>query len=84
VTPLCVRHLLSLKAADPWAGQVTATDAIDRADLLIAELDHAFTNATWAHRNQARGPEMTAWRRAAAFLDGYVFCGCPPLTRRSG
>ena len=81
LTPLCVRHLLSLKAADPWAGQVAAIDAIARADLLIAELDHAFTNATWAHCHQARGPEMTAWRRAAAFLDGDVFCGCPP---RSG
>jgi hypothetical protein len=77
-TPLCVRHLLSLKAADPWAGQVAATGAIDRADLLIAELDQAFNNATWTHRHQARGPEMTAWRRAAAFLDGDVFCGCPP------
>jgi len=76
--PLCVRHLLSLKAADPWAGQVTAAGAIDRADLLIAELDRAFTNSTWAHRHEARGPETTAWRRAAAFLDGGVFCGCPP------
>jgi len=76
--PLCVRHLLSLKAADPWAGQMTATGAIDCADLLIAELDRAFTNSTCAHRHEAKGPEMTAWRRAAAFLDGGVFCGCPP------
>jgi hypothetical protein len=76
--PLCVRHLLDLKAADSWAGQVTARGAIERADLLIAELDQAFTNATWAHRHHATGPEMTAWRRAAVFLDGGVFCGCPP------
>jgi hypothetical protein len=32
---------------------------------------------TWAHRNDARGVEMTAWRRAAVFLDGSVFGGCP-------
>jgi hypothetical protein len=78
LVPLCVRHLLSLRAADPWAGHMTATGAIERADRLIAELDQAFTNGTWAHRHQPRGPEMTAWRRAAAFLDGGVFCGCLP------
>jgi hypothetical protein len=76
--PLCVRHLLGLKAADPWAGQVTAPGAIERADLLIAQLDAAFSNGTWAHRHERTGPEMTAWRRAACFLDGGVFCGCPP------
>jgi hypothetical protein len=69
---------LGLRAADPWAGHVTASGAIERADRLIAELDQAFTNGTWAHRHQPQGPEMTAWRRAAAFLDGGVFCGCPP------
>ena len=37
----------------------------------------AFSKNTWARRHEARGPEMTAWRRAAAFLDGGVFCGCP-------
>jgi hypothetical protein len=78
LVPLCVRHLLGLRAADPWAGQVTAAGAIERADTLMAELDQAFTNGTWAHRHQLRGPEMTAWRRAAAFLNGGVFCGCPP------
>jgi hypothetical protein len=78
LVPLCVRHLLGLRAADPWAGHVTASGAIERADRLIAELDQAFTNGTWAYRHQPRGPEMTAWRRAAVFLDGGVFCGCPP------
>jgi hypothetical protein len=47
-------------------------------DLLIAELDQAFAGGTWAHRREARGPEMTAWRRAAAFLDGGVLCGSLP------
>ena len=38
--------------------------------MLIAELDEAFSKNTGAHRHEPRGPEMTAWRRAAAFLDG--------------
>jgi hypothetical protein len=76
--PLCVRHLLGLRAADPWAGHVTARGAVAQADMLIAELNEAFSKNTWARRHEARGPEMTAWRRAAAFLDGSVFCGCPP------
>jgi hypothetical protein len=60
------------------AGQMRTPGAVERADMLIAELDEAFSKNTWAHRQEARGPEMTAWRRAAAFLDGAVFCGCPP------
>ena len=80
--PLCVRHLLGLNAADPWACQVISPGAIERADLLIAELDAAFDKGTWAHRHETAGPEMTAWWRAAAFLDGGVFCGCPPNAGR--
>jgi hypothetical protein len=77
--PLCVRHLLGLKAVDVRGGRLAEPGAIARADLLIAELDKAFDNATWAHRHEAKGPEMTAWRRAVAFLDGGVFCGSPPI-----
>jgi hypothetical protein len=76
--PLCVRHLLALRRADRWAGQVTALGAVEHADLLIAELGEAFRKRTWAGRQEPRGQEMTAWRRAAGFLDGGVFCGCPP------
>jgi hypothetical protein len=76
--PLCVRHLLGLRAADPLAGHAAARGAVARADLLIAELNEAFSKNTWARRHEARGPEMSAWRRAAAFLDGGVFRGCPP------
>jgi hypothetical protein len=76
--PLCVRHLLGLIAADPWAGHVAAPGAIERADMLIAELDTAFSKGTWMHRHEATGPEMTAWLRAGAFLDAGLFCGCPP------
>jgi hypothetical protein len=77
-TPLCVRHLLGLRALDPWAGHVTVHGAVQRAEILIAELNEAFGKNTWARRHEAGGPEMTAWRRAAAFLDGNVFFGCPP------
>ncbi len=72
---LCVRHLLSLRTSHPWAGQVINHAAVRRADILLAELTEAFRKNTWAHRAEARGPEMTAWRRAAEFLDGSVFCG---------
>ncbi len=52
--------------------------AISRTDLLVAELEEAFRKRTWAHRHQPRGPEMTAWQRAAAFIDGRVYGGGPP------
>jgi hypothetical protein len=74
--PLCVRHLLVLRTVDPWAGRVTGPGGAERADTLAAELDEAFGKNTWTHRLEARGPEMTAWRRAVAFLDGGVFGGC--------
>lgn len=70
--PLCVRHLLGLSALDPWAGRLMAPGGVERAEVLISELDLAFSKNTWMHRNEARGPEMTAWRRAAVFLDGLV------------
>ena len=74
----CVRHVLALQASDPAAGQVAAGAAAWRADVLIEELADAFRKGTWASRHESRGPEMTAWRRAAAFLDGAVFGGGPP------
>jgi hypothetical protein len=75
--PLCARHVLALRAADPPAGQTAASSAAVRADRLLAELNEAFRKTTWANRQEPHGPEMTAWRRAAAFLDGGVFCGGP-------
>ncbi|SRR6266567_1209401 len=75
---LCVRHVLSLRAVDPWAAQMIVRGVVDRADMLLDELAEAFRKNTWAHRHEAGGAERTAWRRAAAFLDGTVFCGNPP------
>lgn len=83
--PLCVRHLLVLRTLDPWAGHVTGPGGVQRAETLAAELAEAFSMNTWARRHEARGPEMTAWRRAVAFLDGGVFYGCAARqTLRSG
>jgi hypothetical protein len=76
--PLCVRHVLALRAADPAAGTAAAAPVAQHAGALIEELTEAFRKGTWAFRHEGRGPEMTAWRRAAAFVDGSVFGGCPP------
>ena len=75
---LCVRHLLALRAVDPQAGQATARDAVGAADVLLAALDEAFRKNTWNARHEAKGQEAAAWRRAAAFVDGGIFCGSPP------
>lgn len=76
--PLCVRHVLALRVAEPTAGTATAAAAAEHASTLIEELTEAFRKGTWAFRHESRGAEMTAWRRAAAFLNGSVFGGCPP------
>jgi hypothetical protein len=74
---LCVRHVLRLQAADAGACPAMTTAAVNRAGALGAELAEAFRKDTWGHRREARGAEMTAWLRAAAFVDGAVFGGCP-------
>ena len=77
-SPLCVRHVLAWRVAEPAAGTAAAATAAKHAGTLIEELTEAFRKGTWAFRHESRGTEMTAWRRAAAFLDGGVFGGCPP------
>lgn len=76
--PVCVHHLIRLRALDRKAAEAATRGAVEHAGTLIAELDEAFGKGTWERRHEARGPEMNAWRRAAAFLDGGVFGGCPP------
>jgi hypothetical protein len=78
--PLCARHHLALRAADEQAGLAAAREAAAAADLLARELAEEFERTTWARRRGAPAPEPAAWRRAAAFLDGAVFAGSPPLT----
>ena len=75
---LCVRHLLMLRAPGRQARPPESMSATCRADLLGAELSEAFRKASWGNRHEQRGVEMSAWRRAAVFLDGRVFLTCPP------
>jgi hypothetical protein len=75
---LCVRHVLALAAVDQRAARPVAQAAAEHARRLAGELDEAFRKNTWAYRQTERGAEMTAWRRAAAFLDGGIFGGQPP------
>jgi len=78
---LCIRHVLTVRSADAVAGRKAAGVAAGRAARLIDELGEASRKATWAGRHEARGPEMTAWRRAAALLDGGVHGGGPAGAR---
>jgi hypothetical protein len=75
---LCVRHVLVLRAARRETGRAAEAAAAKRASALAGELFEAFRKSTWTYRHQAMGQEATAWQRAAAFLDGAVFAGCPP------
>jgi hypothetical protein len=74
--PLCVRHVSRLHAVDAVASRVASSALGEYGSQLLSELDTASTKQTWAHRGDARGPEVLAWRRAAVFLDGSVLGGC--------
>jgi hypothetical protein len=67
---LCVRHVLELRVLDAAVGRQAAEAAARRAAVLQGELAEASRKQAWAHRQEARGAEMSAWQRAAAFLDG--------------
>jgi hypothetical protein len=75
---LCVRHHLSLRDQDSAAARTLAASPVVVADQLARELAGAFEQTTWAARRGATAPESSAWRRAAAFLDGGVLGGCVP------
>lgn len=75
---LCLRHVLRLRAEEPRPAESAVRLAIASAQSLICELEDAFRKRTWAGRHDAQGPEMTAWRRTAAFADGRVYGGGIP------
>ena len=75
---LCLRHVMEWRAEDPRSAASAVRMAITSAQSLIAELEDAFRKRTWEGRHDVRGPEMTAWRRAAALVDGRVYGGGPP------
>jgi hypothetical protein len=74
---MCLRHAGCLNDVDAIAGRLAGSSLTAYAGELLSELAEAFRKETWAHRAETRGAEMTAWRRAAAFLDGAVCGGCP-------
>jgi hypothetical protein len=75
---LCVRHVLALRRRDPRTAAAMTRAAARRIEAVRQELEEAFRKRTWAHRNEPRGGEMTAWRRAPLVLDGRVYGGGPP------
>lgn len=74
----CVRHLIILRTANPRAGIVGTPAAVRGAGELADELAAAFDRMAKERSNHRDVPASDAWRRAAAFLDGAVFGGCPP------
>ena len=81
----CVRHILLLRSIDPRAAHVSIPHGIKVTETVLAELADAFLVCTGPRGRVPSGPQMNAWRRAAALLDGAVFCGgpIPRLARRS-
>jgi hypothetical protein len=75
---LCIRHVLELRGRDRRTGDLITGNTLSTADSLAAELTIAFRKNTWLGRGEPAGPEMTAWRRAAAFVDGRVLSGSVP------
>jgi hypothetical protein len=80
---LCVRHYRTLRSLDQAAALTVAGASVAVADRLTGELTHAFEQTTWAVRRGAGAPESSAWRRAAAFLDGRVFGAVPSPSGRA-
>jgi hypothetical protein len=76
---LCVRHYFALKAADKRAATTLAASMDEFASLLVGELAEAFEQSTWAGRHGGPATQSVTWQRAAAFLDGAVFGGCPSV-----
>ncbi|HEY7016077.1 MAG TPA: hypothetical protein VH480_25135 [Streptosporangiaceae bacterium] len=73
---VCLRHVLSLSPQDPRRA-AAARMAARRTESVLRELDEAFGKRAWDRRHEPRGAEMTAWRRAAALIDGRVYGGGP-------
>ena len=69
---MCLRHVIALRDRDPRAAGPFIRPTADRTRALLAELEEASRKRSWPHRHEPRGPEMTAWRRAASFVDGRI------------
>jgi hypothetical protein len=69
---MCLRHVIALRDRDPRGAERSVRLAADRTRALLAELEEASRKRSWPHRHEPRGPEMTAWRRAASLVDGRI------------
>jgi hypothetical protein len=69
---MCLRHVIALRERDPRGAEPFIRSAADRTRALLAELEEAARKRSWQHRHEPRGPEMTAWRRAATLVDGRI------------
>jgi hypothetical protein len=69
---LCLRHVIALRDRDSRAAGPFVRSAADRTRALLAELEEASRKRSWQHRREPRGPEMTAWLRAASLVDGRI------------
>jgi hypothetical protein len=74
---LCTRHVARLRAVDAAAGRRAVTELAERARHLVSQLDADFGTRIRESRVSGAGPGVTAWRRAAVFLDGSVLGGWP-------
>lgn len=75
---LCARHVTRLRAVNAAAGRRAVSELAERARDLVSQLDADFGIRTWDSRvSGATGPGVSAWRRAAVFLDGSVLGGWP-------
>lgn len=81
---LCVRHHVLLRTVNARASREVASAAAAHASELTGELEAAFERIVRARRDRLAEPESDAWRRAAAFLDGSVFGGCPVPASAAG
>lgn len=89
----CVRHAALLCAADSVAGRLATGVLIDRCREIAIDLegDFALRGRTGrlpelprdvsASPDRPGGRGASAWRRAAALIDGSVLGGCPPDRR---
>jgi hypothetical protein len=69
---MCLRHVIALRERDPRGAEPFIRSAADRTRALLAELEEAARKRSWQHRQEPRGPEMTAWRRATTLVDGRI------------
>jgi hypothetical protein len=78
VPRLCLRHVMSPRPRDSRAAEAGVRAAAAETAMVLEELEEALRKRTWTNRNEPRGREMSAWRRAAALVDGRVYGGGPP------